>query len=174
MKAFGTLTILIAMSPIALFGNEPLNVGDPAPALVVTTHLGEKLELDTVYAQGPVAFFFYPKADTPGCTKQACNIRDNYSDLKAAGIRVIGVSMDDVDSQKAFQEKYELPFTLVADSDKALGKAFGVGGFLGMAYKRQTFLVVDGKVAWRDLAAKPATQSADLLAAFKAATRKAE
>ena len=123
-----------------------------------------------IYAKGPVVVYFYPKADTPGCTAQACNIRDNYSELQAAGVTVIGVSSDSVKDQKAFQEKYELPFPLVADEDKALGNAFGMGGFLGIGYKRQTFLILDGKIAWRDLSAKPKSQSADVMQALEELT----
>jgi peroxiredoxin Q/BCP len=161
-------TILLVMTALPLF-SKPLEVGAPAPALKVVTHEGKTLDLAEAYSKGPVVVYFYPKADTPGCTKQACNIRDNYSELQAAGVQVIGVSADSVEDQDAFREKYELPFILVADKDKELGKAFGTGSLLGMAYKRQTFLVVDGKIAWRDLSAKPATQSADVLQALQAA-----
>ena len=167
MKRITTVILLTIMSTLSLF-SDPIDVGAAAPALTVTTHNGESIDLADIYAKGPVVVYFYPKADTPGCTKQACNLRDNYSDLQAAGVQVIGVSSDSVADQKAFQEKYELPFILVADDNKEMGKAFGTGSILGMAYKRQTFLIVDGKIAWRDLSAKPATQSADALAALKA------
>lgn len=165
MRRFPTL--LLFLLPMALFAKDPLQPGDSAPALTVTTHKGESLDLATVYAEGPVLVYFYPKADTPGCTKQACNLRDNHNDLKEADLTVIGVSQDSIAQQDAFRQKYNLPFTLVADEDKSLGSAFGVGSFMGMAYKRQSFLVVDGKVVWRDLSAKPASQTADALAAFK-------
>jgi peroxiredoxin Q/BCP len=167
MKMNRLLIITLLLLPMALFGKDPLDVGQPAPALTVTTHNGEKLDLGALYAKGPVLVYFYPKADTPGCTKQACNIRDNFSDLQEAGVEVVGVSADTVADQKAFQEKYELPFILVADADKALGDAFGMGSFLGIGFKRQSFLVVDGKIAWRDLKASPSTQTADALAALK-------
>ena len=155
----------MALLPISLF-SEPLDVGDPAPDVTVVTHTGEALAMGELYAKGPVAIYFYPRSFTGGCTKQACNIRDNYSDLKAAGVTVLGVSTDGVEKQKAFIDEYTLPFILVADEEKTLGKAFQVDGFLGMAYRRQTFLVVDGKVAWRDLNAKPTTQTEDILAAL--------
>lgn len=153
--------------PAFLFGKDPLNTGDTAPALQVTTHTGEMIDLEVVYKQGPALVYFYPKADTPGCTKQACNLRDNFQQLENEDITVLGVSMDDVDSQRAFREKYELPFTLIADADKKLGKAFGVGSYGGGAYKRQSFLVKNGKIVWRDLQAKPGTQTSDALAAFR-------
>ena len=170
MKRIIPIFTLIISIPMSLFANNPIEVGATAPAISVTTHKGEELDLETLYDKGPVLVFFYPKADTPGCTKQACNIRDNFGDLTAAGIQVFGVSMDSVEDQSAFQEKYDLPFILVADEEKELGKAFGVGGFMGMAYRRQSFLVVDGQIAWRDLKAKPASQSADILAALKEQT----
>jgi len=149
---------------------DPLTVGAKAPALTVTTEEGTSLDLSGVYAKGPTLVYFYPKADTPGCTKQACNLRDNFEKLTDQGITVIGVSSDSVKAQKAFKEKYDLPFTLVADSEKELGKAFGVDGLpFGIAYKRQSFLVMDGKIAWRDLSASPASQTEDALAALDAA-----
>jgi peroxiredoxin Q/BCP len=156
---------------MSLFASNPLEVGAPAPVLSVMTSKGTELDLGDLYAKGPVLVYFYPRADTPGCTKQACNIRDNFGDLTAAGIQVVGVSMDSVEDQSAFQEKYDLPFILVADKKKELGKAYGVGGYMGMAYKRQSYLIVDGKVAWRDLKANPASQSADILAALKEQTQ---
>ena len=165
MKRTLTLISCIIMAPFNLFA-DPLDLGAEAPAITVTTHTGDKLDLAEAYAKGPVAVYFYPVADTPGCTKQACNIRDNFAELKQAGITVIGVSKDSVAAQQAFHGKYSLPFTLVADEDRALGKAFGVGSWMGAAYKRQTFLIVDGKIAWRDLSAKPTSQTQDILDAY--------
>lgn len=170
MKHLTVIFSLLLMSPFSLFADKPLQVGDKAPEVTVITHLGESLDMADLYAKGPVAIYFYPRSFTGGCTKQACNIRDNYGDLKAAGVTVVGVSTDPVDKQKAFIDEYSLPFILVADEEKVLGKAFQVEGYLGMAYKRQTFLVVDGKVAWRDLSAKPTTQTEDILAALKGDT----
>lgn len=94
-----------------------------------------------------VALYFYPKDDTPGCTKQACSLRDDYSRLQDAGIVVIGVSADDVESHQAFAEKYSLPFPLIADTEKEILNKYGVWGernlygkkFMGI--KRTTFLI---------------------------------
>lgn len=155
------------MLPFGLFADGPLEPGQPAPAATIPNHLGEPVDLAALYAAGPVLVYFYPKSDTPGCTRQACNLRDNFVDLQEAGLQVVGVSMDSVANQLAFQKKYGLPFILLADEDKVLGKAFGVGSFAGMAYKRQSFLIVDGKIAWRDLGASPSTQSADALKALQ-------
>jgi peroxiredoxin Q/BCP len=163
-------TILIAMSSISLFGDEPLQSGDAAPRVVVTTHQGEELDLGALYDEGPVALFFYPKSFTGGCTKQVCNVRDNYSDLKEAGVTVLGVSTDDVKKQEAFVSEYKLPYTLIADKERTLGKAFKVGNHMGLMYKRQTFLVVGGKVVWRDLKASPSTQTEEILEALNGQT----
>lgn len=136
----------------------------------VTLDDGSVTELSKVYAKGPVLLFFYPKADTPGCTKQACNLRDHQKALADSRITVLGVSRDSVAKQAAFREKYGLPYNLVADPEGALGKAFGVGGHLGMVYKRQSFLVLDGKVAWMDLQATPGTQAQDAIRAYEQLT----
>lgn len=145
---------------------EPLAVGQPAPRLTSITQTGDSIDLGQLYDRGPVLVYFYPKADTPGCTAQACNLRDNWEQLKTSGITVIGVSMDSTDDQKAFQQKYRLPFQLLADKEGAVVKAFGVPSLMGFA-KRQSFLVVGGKIVWRDLSAKPSTQTQDVLAALK-------
>jgi peroxiredoxin Q/BCP len=138
----------------------PLEIGENAPSMSVVTDDGSLLDLSTLYAKGLVLVYFYPKADTPGCTVQACNLRDNITGLNKAGVTVIGVSADSVDAQAKFKKKYNLNFVLVADSERALIKAFGVDA-------RQTFIVKDGKVAWRQLKATPKTQAADALAALK-------
>ncbi|MGA1204766.1 MAG: peroxiredoxin [Opitutales bacterium] len=169
MKRFVITVFVMSLFSFSLSGEEPLQVGADAPAVTVTTHTGDTLDMGELYAEGPVAIYFYPRSFTGGCTKQACNIRDNFDDLKAAGITVVGVSNDPVEKQEAFVEEYSLPFILVADVEKTLGTAFQVESFLGKVYRRQTFLVVDGKIAWRDLSAKPATQTEDILAALEAA-----
>jgi len=167
MKHITLVTLIMSLFSLSLSAKGPLNVGDTAPAVTVTTHLGETIDMGDLYAKGSVVVYFYPRSFTGGCTKQACNIRDNYDALKTAGVTVVGVSNDPVDKQKSFIDEYSLPFILIADVEKTLGSAFQVDGYLGMAYRRQTFLVVDGKVAWRDLKAKPTTQTEDILAALE-------
>lgn len=94
-----------------------------------------------------VVLYFYPKDDTPGCTAEACNLRDNYSDLTKKGIAVLGVSVDDEKSHKKFEEKFQLPFTLLADTDKKIVNAYGVWGekkMMGRTYDgihRVTYLI---------------------------------
>lgn len=163
------LSIVIAMSilsSLSLFSS-PIAVGEPAPVLTVTIHTGEKLNLADVYKRGPVLIYFYPKSDTPGCTAQACNLRDAFEQLYQAGLQVIGVSTDRVDRQAAFVERHQLPFPIVADPERELGKAFGVGSIMGTLFRRQSFLVADGKIVWRDLSASPANQAGDALSALQ-------
>lgn len=138
-----------------------------APAIKVVNSEGSELDLGEVYEAGPTLVYFYPKADTPGCTKQACNLRDSFEDLSDKGLQVIGVSTDGVKAQAAFKKKFSLPFTLVADHDKRLVEAFGVPLIMKGFASRQSFLIVDGMVAWRDLGASPKTQAADALAALE-------
>lgn len=143
---------------------EPAKVGDPAPVVSATTEAGARLALADVYARQPYTLvYFYPKADTPGCTKQGCSLRDSYEALTKRGVAVIGVSHDDVAAQKAFKDKYHLPFTLLADQDKAVSQAFGVpSNVLGMA-ARQAYLIKDGKIVWADYKASTDQQAADVL-----------
>lgn len=120
--------------------------GDLAPAFEGSTATGDTLRLEDLRGQW-VALYFYPKDDTPGCTKQACNLRDNTSSLSDAGVAVVGVSGDGVESHERFVEKYDLPFPLVADPDRSILKAYGVYGeksFYGkktIGTKRTTFLI---------------------------------
>lgn len=146
--------------------NAPIEVGASAPRIAATTGSGAHLDLGEVYDAGVVLVYFYPKADTPGCTKQACNLRDAYEALEESGISVLGVSIDDVSAQRAFKEKYGLPFILIADADGDLVDAFGVP-HRGRYAQRQAFLIADGLVVWRDLQANPTSQAEDALAALK-------
>jgi peroxiredoxin Q/BCP len=161
----------LAMAALSLFGfslsAEPLAVGADAPAVKATTDTGETLDLATVYRQGTVLVYFYPKADTPGCTAQGCSLRDAYEELTDRNVIVIGVSTDSVEAQRAFKEKHRLPFTLLADTDKKVIEAFGVPTRMGFA-SRQAFLIRDGKVVWRDTSASTRQQAADVLAALQA------
>ncbi len=167
LKLFCGSLLLIMFLPSFLLG-KPLNVGDKVPTVKVTIDTGEELDMAKVFSEGPTLVYFYPKSDTPGCTNQACNIRDNFGMLRNLGVQVIGVSKDSVQNQADFREKYSLPFPLVADKDGLLGDAFGVQTLVGIAYRRQSFLVVDGKVAWRDLSATPRSQSEDAIEALRA------
>ena len=141
---------------------EPLAVGAALPVVSQKNHDGKAVNLAEAGTKGHLLIFFYPKADTPGCTKQACSLRDAYAQLTDQGVRVFGVSMDSVEAQKAFREKFELPYDLLADQDGAVVKAFGVPTTMKMA-RRQAFLFHDGKLVWRDLSASTDKQAADVL-----------
>ncbi len=123
-----------------------LNAGDKAPAFTAQDQNGNTIKFSD-YKGKKVALYFYPKDDTPGCTKEACNFRDNYSMLKKKGIEVLGVSTDSVKSHAKFADKFELSFPLVADEDKKIVEAYGVWGekkFMGKTYmgtNRVTFLI---------------------------------
>ncbi len=160
---------MTAMSLLAFFGftsGHAVEIGDPAPAITAIDQDGKPLDFSAIYKSGITLVYFYPKADTPGCTAEACSLRDNYDDLRAKGLQIIGVSEDKTGAQKKFQEKYKLPFPLVADSDGAVAKAFGVPTLKGFA-RRQSFLIKDGKIAWRDLSASTAKQADDVRAAME-------
>lgn len=168
MKMFRTTLASLFLLSLSVLtaGADPLEVGAPAPTLSATVDTGKAIDLAQVYEAGPVLVYFYPKSFTGGCTKQACNLRDNYPDITDSEITVIGVSGDDVETQARFREEYALPFHLVADTEGTLAGAFGVPVRNGNVPSRQSFLVVDGKIAWRDLQAKPVTQAEDALAAY--------
>jgi peroxiredoxin Q/BCP len=145
---------------------DEIDLGATLPAVTVPDQDGRPVDLARDGGAGWTLVYFYPKADTPGCTKQACSLRDAYSTLLDKGVRVYGVSSDSVADQKAFQAKYKLPFTLLADTDKRVIDAFGVPHKLGFA-SRQAFLFRDGKLVWRDLEASTSEQAADVLAAIE-------
>jgi len=123
-----------------------LPVGEAAPDFTAPTQDGTDLTLSDYRGQW-VALYFYPKDDTPGCTKQACNLRDGLQELKQAGVAVVGVSDDDIESHHDFADSYDLPFPLVADPDREILHTYGVYGersmygntFLGT--KRTTYLI---------------------------------
>ncbi len=123
-----------------------LKEGDAAPDFTTRDANGNTIKLSDFRGQ-KIALYFYPKDDTPGCTKQACSLRDGYAELEAQGIKVLGVSLDSEESHQAFAAKYDLPFTLLADTDASLATAYGVYGeqtwgerkFMGTS--RKTFLI---------------------------------
>lgn len=140
-----------------------LKEGDKAPAFTGRDQNGKKISLADFKGK-KVILYFYPKDDTPGCTAQACNLRDNYADLRKRGFAVIGVSVDSEQSHKKFEQKYELPFTLLADDDKKIVEAYGVYGekkFMGRAYMgtiRTTF-VIDEQGRIEKILEKPDTKN---------------
>jgi len=160
--------ILIAMLSFLGLTNPAgaLSVGDEAPRVSAPDQHGATVDLAAVYAKGPTLVYFYPKADTPGCTAQACSLRDAFPDFTGQGVQILGVSADTVEGQKKFAEKYNLPFTLLADADGTVAKAFGVPTMMGYA-KRQSFIVKDGKIAWIVESAKTGDHAAEVQAALR-------
>jgi len=154
-------TLFVLLTSLSLPGlsahAEPLAVGARAPQLSATDQNGNRVQFADIYAKGITLVYFYPKADTPGCTAEACSLRDAYDKLYAQGLQIIGVSRDTAAAQKNFHEKFKLPFTLVADPDGKVADAFGVpkmlGGLIALD-QRQSFIVKDGKIAWNSLKAQ--------------------
>jgi peroxiredoxin Q/BCP len=147
-----------------------LKEGDKAPEFSADTSGGGKISLAD-YLGKNVILYFYPKDDTPGCTKEACAFRDHFADFKKRGAIVFGVSLDSVKSHDKFVKKFKLPFTLLADEDKKIVEAYGVWGeksFMGRKYLgvfRVTFLIgPDGKIKkiWPEV--KPEEHAAEVLA----------
>jgi peroxiredoxin Q/BCP len=140
-----------------------LKVGDKAPEFKGVDQNGNAVDLNQ-YAGKKVALYFYPKDDTPGCTAQACNLRDNFDVLKDKGIEVLGVSTDSVKSHTKFIDKFKLNFTLIADENKEIVEKFGVWGlkkFMGREYmgtNRTTFLI-DEKGMIEGIISKPKTNA---------------
>lgn len=140
-----------------------LEKGDKAPHFEGKDQNGKTVKLDD-FKEQKLVIYFYPKDMTPGCTTQACNLRDNYDVLKKENIAIIGVSADDEKKHQKFIDKYDLPFPLIADTEKEVIKAFGVWGlkkFMGKEYDgihRTTFLInEEGKV--HDIIKKPKTKA---------------
>ena len=136
-----------------------MNIGDKAPEILGQDENGNVIKLSD-YAGKKVVLYFYPKDSTPGCTNQACNFRDNYAELRAAGYEVIGVSVQDGKSHKKFIEKNNLPFPLIADTEKVLNEAFGVWGEKSMCGRkyfgtfRTTFIINESGIIERIITPK--------------------
>ena len=118
-----------------------LKAGDKAPDFTLPDQDGNEVTLHEMLRDGPVVLYFYPADFTPGCTQEACSIRDMHDEIAAAGMRVVGVSPQDAGSHARFRDKHGLPFTLVADPGKVAVKAYGVDGPLGIGVRRGTFLI---------------------------------
>ena len=136
-----------------------MNIGDKAPEILGTNEKSEEIRL-SAYKGKKVVLYFYPKDNTPGCTAEACNLRDNYDSLQEAGYAVIGVSVDSEKSHQKFIEKNALPFPLIADTDKKLVEQFGVWGEKSMCGRkymgtfRTTFIINEEGVIERVITPK--------------------
>lgn len=151
----------------------PISAGHPAPNFTLLDEDENKHSLSD-YRGKPVVLYFYPKDDTPGCTKEACGFRDDYSDYIDAGVEILGVSPDTPKSHSKFKSKYDLPFHLLADTEKEVLKAYDAWGIKkssGREYEgvlRTTFLIdPQGNIAKVFKNVKPADHSAEILQALE-------
>ena len=147
--------------------------GKPAPDFELDSDAGERVRLSSLRGS-PVVLYFYPKDDTPGCTLQACDIRDTWGEFEATGATVLGVSPDSVSSHKTFREKYELPFTLLADTEHSVAEQYGAWqektyqGKTYMGIDRSTFVIdAEGNVAKVMRGVKAGEHADDVLAALR-------
>ena len=124
-----------------------LKTGTKAPDFSLSDENGEQRTLSEFLANGPLILYFYPADFTPGCTKEACSIRDLHDDIIKSGLQIIGVSPQSAESHTRFRETHKLPFPLMADEDKTVIKAYDVNGPLGIGVRRATFLIdADGVI----------------------------
>ncbi len=167
----GALAIVLgvlAITSISSAGEQPA-VGSPAPEFELSDQNGHLHSLED-YRDQWVVLYFYPKDKTPGCTTEACEFRDNIFAFRELGAQILGVSLDDVESHKAFAESYSLPFPLLADIDGEAATAYGVKTRkFGMTYaKRQTFIIgPDGNIAKHYEKVDPDEHSAEVLVDLK-------
>ena len=118
-----------------------LDLGGRAPEFTLPDHTGEPRSLSTLLRSGPLILYFYPADFTPGCTKEACSIRDLHQAIQGAGLEVAGVSPQSPETHQKFREKYKLPFTLLSDTEKVVVKMYDVMGPLGFGVRRGTYLI---------------------------------
>lgn len=157
-KVFAALGIVGAAST-------HLSIGEPAPAFVAQNQDGKAVQLADFKGQ-PVLIYFYPKDDTPGCTKEACQFRDDYSQFKKKGAVILGVSAQDAESHKNFKKKYHLPFDLLIDSDGKIAKSFGVGMMpvIGLHQRQSVLIDQHGKISKFYSSVSPQEHSQEVLA----------
>lgn len=154
------ITLLTALSASAL------EVGAPAPEVIGINQSNQTINFKEHYKKGYVLVFFYPRANTPGCTAQNKSLRDSFKPLSEKGVKIFGVSTDSVSKQKDFHSELGLPFDLISDEKEVIANSFGVPVRLGFA-SRQAFLIREGKVAWVDHNAATSNQASDVLKAIE-------
>jgi thioredoxin-dependent peroxiredoxin len=152
-----------AVTQFAALAADMPKVGDVAPDFSVAASDGTTAHLKDYTGKGNVVLYFYPKDDTKGCTIEACSIRDNFDAFKGLNATVLGVSFDSVESHKNFIAKYNLPFVLLADTDKTVAKLYGVATDDSKVASRVTFVINKaGKIAYVNPKVNPATHAAEL------------
>jgi peroxiredoxin Q/BCP len=147
-------------------GQAALKAGDAAPQVSAPLSDGTTFDMTEWLKKAPLVIYFYPKDDTPGCTTEACGLRDDIGAFRNLAATVVGVSYDTIESHKKFIDKYKLPFPLIADTDKTVAKAFGVARPL--APLRATFIIgKDGKIAYANPSVNPKTHSREVREALE-------
>ncbi len=161
------LSALAAFTSLGLSAAD-LQEGQKAPAIRAQDQNGKSIQLSDFAGKSAVVLYFYPKDDTPGCTKEACALRDSFAPIKAAGAVILGVSGDDVKSHEAFAAKYHLPFSILADPDRAIIEAYGVKMF-GLGFAKRVTFVIDRQGIIRKIFkdVKPQGHDQEVLAAVK-------
>ena len=169
MKLLTSILTAASLTAFTFAADAPLAVGAAAPEITAKDQDGKAVNFKDTYAKGTTLVYFYPKADTKGCTAQGCSLRDNWDGLKAKGIHVLGVSGDKPEAQKAFRDKFTFPFPLIADDDGKVAAAFGVPAMKPGIFKRTSFLVKGGKIVW-NMTDKTTTEThaADVIKAVEA------
>jgi thioredoxin-dependent peroxiredoxin len=166
---FSRLALIVGLAVVAWGAtdqqtNGKLKIGDPIPAVNSEDQNGTPVDLAKEGATGYTLVYFYPKAMTPGCTAQACSLRDSYTKLQSKGVKIFGVSLDTVEAQKKFVARDHIPFAMLSDSDKRVISAFGVPLMGNGLATRQAYLFKDGKLMWLDTHASTSQQAQDVLA----------
>ena len=141
--------------------DKTLSIGDCLPNVIALDHENNEFDFEANLSDSVSVVFFYPKAHTPGCTLQACSMRDAFTTLHEKGIQVLGVSSDSPKSQKSFKEKYSLPYTLISDKSGAVAEAFGKG-----KWSRQAYIFNETKLIWKDTKGATSKQGEEAIAAL--------
>jgi peroxiredoxin Q/BCP len=159
MKLLSTILALLGATPAVA-----LTPGQPAPDFAAKNQDGKVMHLADFKGK-PVILYFYPKDDTPGCTKEACNFRDEFSKFKEKGAVVLGVSRQDEQSHQTFKSKYKLPFDLLVDKDGKLAESYGVTMMPGIGFHMRQSVLIDrqGKIAKFYSSVNPATHTDEVL-----------
>ncbi len=159
MKKF--FAFLVSLLTLAAPARAALKTGDKVPDFSARLSDGTTLHLKEWLAKAPIVLYFYPKDDTPGCTAEACGLRDDVNAFRNLQATVVGSSYDSIESHKRFIEKYQLPFPLIADEDRKVAAIFGVAG--KMVANRATFIIgKDGKILYANPAVDPKMHSAEI------------
>jgi len=149
-----SITVLIglvfAFTMTKQTSNKPLGIGDTVPEFTLPDQNGDEFKIGDYLGKNAMVIYFYPKDDTPGCTKEACSFRDSFEEFSDRNVKVVGISADDVESHRNFAKKYNLPFTLLADTKNEVRKLFGVkSNLMGLIPGRVTYVIdSSGKVIY--------------------------